>query len=125
MSYFGKSKEETLSGVDVLFSESATPEELPLDVMQSAVNFTKSYLNGVDPEYRDFVSYARYMIAEIGEGIRPYVAMFYTMASYLPTVDRASMSPVAEVEEIYRRNEEARKRAREAKANEQQWQRCT
>ncbi len=101
MSYFGKSKEETLSGEGVLFSESATPEKLSSDLIESAVGVTESYLNGVDPKYRDFISYARYMIAEIGEGARPYVAMFYTMASYLPSVDRDGMSSAAEAEEIF------------------------
>lgn len=97
----------------ILFSKTdinAQPERLDAEIMTAGVNLSQEFVNKGD---KDFVNYAQFMIGEVGGGIRPYLKMFYSMIRNMPGQDTEGMNTEQEVEEIYQRNEEARRRALE------------
>ncbi|MCY4226409.1 MAG: hypothetical protein OXF20_01695 [Gammaproteobacteria bacterium] len=91
----------------------AQPEPLDAELMTAGVNLSREFFNKVDKGNKDFVSYAQFMVGGVGGGIRPYLKMFYSMIRNMPGQDTEGMNTEQEVEEIYQRNEEARRRALE------------
>ena len=49
---------------------------------------------------RKFVDYARKMIEDIGDAVRPYLKSFYMAARYYPGFDKTGMNTEAELGEI-------------------------
>ncbi len=111
-----KDDTEELDSPDLLFSEVDNTEDLNRENILNGIDFAMDFINN---EEKDFISYARFMVEELGNGIRPYLVSIYSALRAMPGVDSEGMDPDLEVQEIWRRNEEARQRAREAQANEQ------
>jgi len=102
-----------LDDENILFSKTdvnAQPERLDAEIMTAGVNLSQEFVNKGN---KDFVSYAQFMIGEVGGGIRPYLKMFYSMIRNMPGQDTEGMNSDQEIEEIYQQNEEARRRALE------------
>ncbi len=113
-----KDDSEDLDAPDLLFSEVSTDGDVKLDMelLLIAANFATEFINN---DAKDFVSYARFMVKHLGDGVRPYLHAVYSALRAFPSIDSEGMNSDEEVQELIRQNEAARQRAREAKANEQ------
>jgi hypothetical protein len=85
------------------------------EVLRKKLNGTQLNM-GLDPEIisagidlagyhieagaRKFVDYARKMIEDIGDAVRPYLKSFYMAARYYPGFDKTGMNTEAELDEI-------------------------
>lgn len=67
------------------------------DVMQAGLTLAGYHIEAGARKYAD---YARAMVGDLGEAIRPYLRSFYESVRYYPGFDNAGMTPASEIENV-------------------------
>ena len=90
-------------GTGQLFARTNTQPVKPLSEKLQALGIELAS-DIITHDHADFLNYARLMLAEFGEPVRPYLRSFYEAARWSPGTNTEGMSTPEEIDDLYRRN---------------------
>jgi len=100
------------SGVLFMSVTPGGPPQIDAELRNLAIDHA---IDVIQNDHADFVNYARTMLSDLGEPVRPWLRMFYEAARYYPGVDTTGMSTPQEIDEIYERNRKPKEEKTDAR----------